>query len=102
MAGTDKRKPAEKKFDTNTPLDRQHLRAWVEHFAAQLEDSDSVEIALTSEEGSGRRTVSFQASANPNYNPCPGRRLEPAEPRPKPGPTPEPEPEPEDPGRGDG
>jgi hypothetical protein len=98
MAGADESKRSEKKFDTSKPLDRTHLRAWVEHFADQLTDSDSVEIALTSEEESGRRTVSFQASANPSYNPCPGRRLRPTQPGPTP--EPEPEPEPDDSGRG--
>ena len=89
MAQSGKREPKKnkKKFDTDTPLSPQHLRAWAEHLAGQLENSDSVEITLGKSAGQGRKTVSYQVPANPSYNICPlrrGEREEPA-PRPKPG-----------------
>src|SRR5690242_2082295 len=72
------RKPRVKKFNTSTPLDRESLQAWVEHFASELTENDGVEITLTQDEGEDgrrRRTVtSFQVS--PNYNICPMRHGE--------------------------
>ncbi len=87
MASTEGNKASAKKFDTTTPLDRRTLRAWVEHLAGQLKETDSLEITLTSHEGTGRRTTSFQAPVNPMYNICPGRHGLPPEPdsEPKPG-----------------
>lgn len=73
-----KRKPRVKKFDTSTPLDRESLQAWVEHFARGLTEDDGVEITLTQDEGEEgrrrRRVTSFQVS--PNYNICPMRHGE--------------------------
>ena len=85
MADEGKREQ-QQSFDTTTPLDREHLRAWVEYFASQLEDSDTVEITLTRREGSGRRAVTFQAPADVGYNPCPMRHGEKIEPEPEPDP----------------
>jgi hypothetical protein len=90
MAGADESKRPEKSFDASTPLDSRHLRAWVEHLATRLKDTDSVEVTLINNRRSGRRTVSFEAPINPSYNLCPLRRGLPPEPPEQPTPKPKP------------
>jgi len=79
MAEPGKGKRAKKPFDTSTPLNRESLRAWVEHFASQLAKNDTVEITLTEFEGDSRRTVSYES---PDYNLCPMRHGDKAVPKP--------------------
>src|SRR3954469_17265089 len=92
MAEPAKGKPRAKRFNTTTPLDRESLRAWVEHFANGLTENDAVEITLTQDESEdgrrSRRVTSFQVS--PNYNICPMRHGERDDPNPKPTPKPKP------------